>query len=877
MNKRVKILISALLFLVVLFFIIVQVVRFTMGQDAINVGKGMIKQIMGQEVAMDQELEENTATAYEGEIEIDESIKGFEEIGKSLGYEATSNNVFILKGVATLDANGDGLMDLFVPHSGRPVARPHDKNGVLDLEGRVDAKACALFLNQGNDSKGNPIYKTVAELLEDKGKQTHLREELLIENKYTPRTSLDESPLGPGRISQGAMVADFNGDGRVDILVLNGHYGAPFNVPGFGLRVYPGANHLGRMDKKDTEYIETNIPPFLHGDLKDGKDLSFSGEPEGMNTLFINMGDKDQDGIPEWKNMTEEVGMTTNYNSTCGAVTDIDRDGDLDVFVGNFVDPDYWGFGALRFPGNRNTLWVNQLKETGEFKFVEVGRDMGVSGECDLGIIDCSIPLPNGEILEDPANLKLKGKQIGENATHSWAVLCPDLNDDGYPDLMVANDVPNKLEVYMNNGGKSYTYLKEFDEDKYIGCWMGLTYADLNQDGKEDVLVPNCGSATFSVRNTTLFITEKSDLNVTTYCQINGIENKTTLSHLMLNISEDGVEDVSKNVNVQYNPLTAPDVSSRNNMHPIAHKVFDKDKYSSTMAGLEFSWCPSFFDVENDGDLDIYFVGALNRGNDNFIGDWSGGVGRMLVNSSTPGNFNFEDRTLEYRLFDIADIDYDQTPPRRKSPGTGWHKEDYVYFTDRDSYSGQGFEVSQSSVIKDIFRMHESSSGSVTADLNNDGKVDMVVPHTAGYNSLSPDARNLKVELMGKALALPPPNKIVKAMTTFEDGPLFVYINKEDSGNNWVKIQLDNTGSYNKYGIGAKVRINDKIEIDYLNGGRNLSSTFENLHVGLGTDDIKTISIIWPDGNQEEQTFTLDPSMNNKTLKLSRESNAVSL
>ncbi len=846
-----------------------------MGQDTINVMSSMLKQVFGMEVEMESTPTDNKAVKYTGNIEIDKSIKGFEEIGKSLGYEATSNNVFVLKGLATLDANGDGLMDIYIPHSGRPIARPNSSDGILDTEGRVDAKACALYLNQGNDASGNPIYKTVAELLKDKSKQKNLKEELLIENKYKPRTSLEDDPYAPGRISRGAIVADYNGDGRVDILVLNGHYGAPFNVPGFGLRVYPGANHLGRMDKDDTDYIETNIPPFLHGDIEDGMHKSFSGEPEGMNTLFLNKGDSDNDGIPEWENVTEKVGMLTNYTSTCGAVADIDRDGDLDIFVGNFVDPDYWGFGAYRFPGNRNTFWINQLKETGEFTFKEMARDFGVSGECDLGIIDCAVPLPNGKILKDPAALKINGKQIGENATHAWAVLFPDINDDGYPDLIVANDVPNKLEVYMNNGGKSFDYIKDCDDYKYIGCWMGLTFADLNDDGKEEVMVPNCGSATFSVRNTTLFITEKADLNVTTYCQINGIDENSTLSHLMLNFEDGKIKDISRDIGVNYNPLTAPDVSSKNNMHPIAHSVFDRDKYNSTIAGLEFSWCPSLFDVENDGDLDIYLVGALNRGNDNFIGDWSGGVGRMLVNNSTKEKFSFDDRTLEYRLFDIADIDYDQTPPARKAPGTGWHKEDMVYFTDRDSYSGQGYEVSQASEIKDMFRMHESSSGSVTADLNNDGMVDMLVTHTAGYNSLSPDARNLKVDIMGKKLALPPPNKIVKAMTTFEDGPVFMYINKEETENNWVKIELENSGSYNKYGIGAKIRINDKREMDYLLGGRNLSCNFESMHIGLGKEKLEKISVIWPDGSQEPQEFTIEDKIENVTIKLEREKGAI--
>jgi len=873
MKKKTKrILIIIPLLLILGFFMLIQVVRMTMGQDAINVGKGIIKQALGFEVNLDVELDESVSKTFDGEVIIDESIEAFKNIGYTLGELGLNDNVITLKSLVTFDANGDGLQDIYIPHSGRPTARPHDENGVLNMEARMAPKPSTLFLNQGNDENGDPIFISIQELLKKKENQKNLTAELIIENKYVPRTSLEDDSKSPGRNSQGAIAGDFNGDGRIDLFILNSHWGAPFAIPGLGLRIYPGANHLGRVDKDELDYIEATLPPFLHADIKDGSKLDYQGEGEGLNTLFINLGDSDKDGIPEWKNATESAGINTNFTSTGGSIFDIDRDGDLDLFVTNFIDPDFWGFGIPRFPGNPNTLWINQMSESGELRFIESATQFGVSGSCDAGIIDCSIPLPEGGTLKDPNKLMFKGVQQGFNATHSWAALSPDINEDGYPDLIVANDVPNKLEVYINEEGKSFRYLNQFDDPEFIGCWMGLAYVDLDQDGEEEFMATNCGSATYSVRNTTLFVSNPKELGTASLCQLNGIEKKATISHLMLDLNngEQIARNLTPEVQVNFNPFTAPDVSIKNNVHPMAQNLYEKDNYANGLAGLEFSWNPSFFDIENDGDLDLYLVGALNRGNDNFIGDWSGGVGRMLINNSTKDNLTFDDKTYEYRLFDIDNIDYSNDPPRKASPGTGWHKEDYVYFTDLDSYSGQGFDVSSNSVIKDILRMHESACGNIATDLNNDGNVDIIVPHSGGYASLSTEARNLKVDVMGKALAIPPPNKIVKALTTYEPGKTFVYINQVNNENNWVKITLDNSDSFNKFGVGAKLIINDKIERNIYLGGKNLGMNHENTHVGLGTEDIKSIKVIWPDGDMETQEFEIDPTFTNTTITLKR-------
>ena len=402
-NKTIKRIGVGIILLTILLTAGFQVLKVQKGEDTANIVSGLIKQRLGMEVEMDTKSEfEATAVKQEIKGSFDESIQGFEEIGKSLGDAGMANNIVTMRGVATFDANGDGLQDLFLPHSGRPVARPVDENGVLDTEGRTKAKPCVLFLNQGNDSAGNPIYKSVQELIAEKGNKKLVKEELLIENKYEPREHITDDPYREGRIAFGAATADFNGDGLIDLLLLNGHFGTPFSAKGTGLRIYPGANHLGRVDKDNLDYIETNLPEFLQADMEDGSHKTYAGEPEGLNVLYLNKGDKDGDGIPEWENATAQAGFNTNYTSSAGTIADIDRDGDLDLYVSNFIDPDFWGFGAEAFGGTRNTLWINQLTETGKFSFVESAEKWGVSGLIEEEKLDASLPLPNGELREHP-------------------------------------------------------------------------------------------------------------------------------------------------------------------------------------------------------------------------------------------------------------------------------------------------------------------------------------------------------------------------------------------------------------------------------------------------------------------------------------------
>lgn len=787
----------------------------------------------------------------------EDGVVPFREIGERLGRRSQGNDFFSMRGVTIFDANGDNRPDLFFPHPQRTIAKQVTEDNIL-TDRKVKALPCALFLNQGNDRNGDPIFSSVQDLIAQ-GNRQYVREELLIEGKYQPRSRIDEDESGPGRIPWGAVSADFNGDGRLDLYVLNAHYGLLHQTQELGLPVYPAPENLGRPERR--EPLVLRLPSFLWSPLEDGLGLTIRigerSEPAGRNTLYLNLGDRDQDGIPEWEDFTDEAGVGGRWSSASAAVADYDRDGDLDLYVANFLDLDYFGFGTNRFAGHRNQLYTNQLSETGRLRFVDLAAEFKVSGLHDEEGLKATVYVP-GEQREIVVSEQIsEGRVIGEKADHSWSSVFSDWNGDGWPDLVVANDIGNRLRVYENLKGRGFRYLEEFNDQNWEGCWMGMSAGDLDTDGREEIFVTNCGSQVMSVRNTQLLIEDAKEANIQTLAVLNYSAHRNTLHNEILQFNaEQGFQKFGTRVLVHHSPYIAPDQTRPENVARRHLEVFEKNNFATSLAGLEFAWNAPLFDVDNDGDLDIYVAGSLMRGNDNFLGDWSGNPGRLLVNESTPGNFVFRDRTLEYRLLDMAEIDYDSNPPRRPAPGTGWHKRDIIYLTDLDSYSGMGLDASESK-IHDIFRMHEAAFGVLASDLNGDGHQDLVVTHGGGYNSVAPTARNLKVEFAGRVLAVPAPNKVLKPPTNFEPGPTFVFINggpPKNAEGNWVKIRLRDPEGFNVYGIGAKVKANDSI-VRWVRAtqGAAFGASHEDLHVGLGEEALRSLDIVWPSHEMDPQ------------------------
>ena len=125
------------------------------------------------------------------------------------------------------------------------------------------------------------------------------------------------------------------------------------------------------------------------------------------------------------------------------AYADVDQDGDLDVFLANV---------AFR-PGKKpqNCLYINN----GKGKF------------------------------EDQTTQRLP-----QDLDHSIDAVFEDLNQDGHPDLLIANVFGGYIKAYLNDGkGVFGDKTEEIFGKKYVRDALGIIVADFNADGQRDIYV----------------------------------------------------------------------------------------------------------------------------------------------------------------------------------------------------------------------------------------------------------------------------------------------------------------------------------------------------------------------------------------------------
>lgn len=225
-----------------------------------------------------------------------------------------------------------------------------------------------------------------------------------------------------------------------------------------------------------------------------------SGIPTApQNMMGVAVGDYDDDGYPDlyctcrgadvllrnlgdgtFEDVAQQLGLGDPSWGTSASWADFDGDGDLDLYVGNYVE-------APTFPyhtGQPNRLYVNEGTSDAP-QFVDRAVELGV----DLAtIFETSVPgYPNWKIGEPTAACTL-------------SVCTVDYDDDGDPDLAVGNDfglfvVPNKLFRNDTTPGGPIVFT---DVGKAVGFErpqynMGINPCDYDRDGDWDFYLSDLG------------------------------------------------------------------------------------------------------------------------------------------------------------------------------------------------------------------------------------------------------------------------------------------------------------------------------------------------------------------------------------------------
>jgi enediyne biosynthesis protein E4 len=530
-------------------------------------------------------------------------------------------------------------------------------------------------------------------------------------------------------------------------------------------------------------YFVYNGAGVAVGDIdNDGlADLFFTGNTVSSR-LYLNKGDM------RFEDITGRAGVHTDRWAGGASMVDINDDGYLDIYV-SVYGPEWLPPAAranLLFVNNGDRTFTDAAEQYGiadtgfstHSAFLDYDRD----GDLDLFVLNNSpVDFARGEAERHPLGVPSHSpgtydqlyRNNGDNTFTNVSaqagivstvgfglgVAVGDLNRDGWPDIYVSNDdTPNDV-LYVNNGDGTFT-------DR-AGAWikhasfagMGVDVADFNNDGWPDILQSDMMPPALPAR--------KRMSGAMTYGALTDFRRK-------------GFRD-----DYQVNTLQ---LSS--GITPQGDVIFSDIARMAGVAYTDWSWTSLFGDYDNDGFKDILITNGYPKAANDF--DYQVAMYAEKRRGGDP-------KAAQRRGLEIL---------RRLH---GYHVPNYVFrnagdltFVDRTRAWGM--------------EQPSYSYGAAHADLDNDGRLDVVVSNI--------------------------------------DAPAFVYRNvgPDDDAHHFLRVTLEGQ-SPNRGGIGAEVTLTagGQKQVVYHTPYRGYMSSMEpRVHFGLGgARRVDSLEVVWPDGRYQ--------------------------
>ncbi|MDR9409975.1 MAG: VCBS repeat-containing protein, partial [Balneolaceae bacterium] len=534
-------------------------------------------------------------------------------------------------------------------------------------------------------------------------------------------------------------------------------------------------------------------------------DLYFTGNMVSSR-LYINQGDMQFDDV------TGEAGVGTDRWATGAIMVDMNGDNHLDIYVSvsnsKMVPADQRR--NLLFINNGDGTFTEQAAEWGiddpgfttQSAFLDYDRD----GDLDLFLLNNSPEeFSRGETGVMPMGVQQEANpsgydqfyrnngdgtftNISEEAGmlrklgYGLGVAIEDLNRDGWPDIYVSNDMTPNDVLYINNGDGTFTdrAAEWLRHTSHSG--MGLDIADYTNNGWPDIFQTD-------MMPDSLFA-QKRMSGSNTYRGFEESKRQGLFPHFNLNT-----------------------LQMNQGLSPAGDVIFSEVARMAGVAYTHWSWTALFVDFDNDGLKDALVTNGYPKAMNDFD---------YLSDMHLAGQANNEEEYEQNRLEILQNLH-------------GYKVPNYLFRNNGD--------LTFTDVSRDWgMRTAGFSYGAAYADLDNDGRMDLVV------NNI-----NAPASLYRNTGADEPPN----------NRPHYLSVQLEG--------QPPNTG-----GIGARLWVwaDGRRQMVYQSPARGfMSSVDPRLHAGLGQAPVvDSLRIDWPDGRS--QTLREVPADQLITLRQSEASPA---
>lgn len=290
----------------------------------------------------------------------------------------------------------------------------------------------------------------------------------------------------PETVGSGGGFLDYDADGHLDIFLVNGRSWTGDDGARSGLFRNRGDGTFVDVSAETGTDLHLYGMGAVFADYDGDGDTDIYVTAVGPNVLLRNEGGR-------FRDVTDQTGVDGDPEgrsgawSTAAAWLDYDVDGDLDLFVCNYVR---WSPETDLFHTLDGTTKAYATPEPYEGETCVMYRNEGPGR-------------PFTDVTRETGLWNPEGKSLG--------IVIDDFDDDGWPDIFVTNDTePNFL--YMNQGDGTFEEVGVragvgFDPTGQARAGMGVDVADLEGDGRLTVAIGN-----FSHEAVSLYTQQSADL-----------------------------------------------------------------------------------------------------------------------------------------------------------------------------------------------------------------------------------------------------------------------------------------------------------------------------------------------------------------------------